>query len=126
MIWDFLSYPLGQGSQIKREQTSETFLKCTYRTVIACHPSRVGSNSSVWDFSNLLEGQLSWNAVAGDWPRLCPRLSQELHLACTPAAVQAGRGGSGPGSSGRGTSFLQESPPPPGQILMQQDFSVRT
>lgn len=87
MIWGFLSYPVGQGSQIRREQTSETFLKYRCRTDTGCHPSRIGSNSSVWDFSDLSEGQRSWNAVAGDWPRLSPRLSQEPYLACTAAAV---------------------------------------
>ena len=87
MIWGFLSHPVGQGSQIRREQTSETLLKYRCRTVTGCHPSRMGSNSSVWDFSDLSEGQLSWNAVAGDWPRLSPHLSQEPYLACTTAAV---------------------------------------
>lgn len=91
MVWGFLSDPLGQCSQIIKEQASKSFLNCRSWAVISCHPVGVGSGSGLWDFSDLSEGQISCNPfqlleeaqLLKDWPRLSSCMSLEP-LACLP------------------------------------------
>lgn len=82
-------------------------LKCW--AIISCHPLGIGSGSSLWDFSDLSEGHISWNAAQLPEEAVSDGLASAeftLELGTTSvlhpdAAAQARRRGS-PGSSSRG------------------------